>query len=233
MCGRFFVVNSEKINAMLHFLQIPLTGMRFSADIAPGSTVSIIFKDHDEVRLTDATWWLLLDQKTCKPNYRYASFNSRSDKLHQTGSLAYSPYRESRCIIPASGFVEGLGDKKTYHQIELRDQAIAFGGIFRTWIHPNDQEALFSASIITLPPHPKWASIHKKAFPLMLPWQNKEIVKSWLDPSQSSVDIFERLLTPRLNVPQVITPIDRPSKRNPQGPSFCLAAEGESGTENE
>ena len=96
-----------------------------------------------ERRVSQAIWWLFLDRKTLKPDYRYASFNSRSDKLHKLQGISYTPYRESRCIIPASAFVEGLGDKKTYHMIELEGAAIAFGGLYREY-SISRQESLFT-----------------------------------------------------------------------------------------
>ena len=222
MCGRFFVINSGLTRSMLEYWGLDPKQMRFSEDCAPGGQISIIQQDGAIRRIRDATWWLLLNQQTLKPDYKYASFNSRSDKLHITRSLAYVPYRESRCIIPASGFVEGFGDKKTYHQIELQEEAIAFGGIFKSWTSPEFNEPQYSASIITLPPHPKWQKIHTKAFPLMLPWKDKKMIDSWLDPHFMSVETFEPLLAPTVNVPQIITPIDRPARRSPLGLPYVI-----------
>ncbi len=84
------------------------------------------------------------------------------------------PFRTSRCIIPASGFVEGLGDKKTYFHIRPAESAIAFGGVYREWLNKVTGELVYSASIITLPPHQKLQAIHPKSLPLMLPWQDRE-----------------------------------------------------------
>ena len=194
---------------------------RYADDIAPGALISII-NNNQSPTLETAIWWLLLDHNTLRPNYKYASFNSRSDKLFQPRSISYKPYRESRCIIPASAFVEGLGDKKTYHMIELADQAIAFGGLYKESINRDTGEIIHSASIITLPPVEKWKNIHPKSIPLMLDYQNRELIDKWLDPGFSDIDAFSELLTPEIRQAQRITPIGRPSQWNPIGESYLL-----------
>jgi len=227
MCGRFFAVDRPLIELLCDQLNVKdLSQFRFSEDIAPGSTISIVANRGSHPILLDATWWLLLDPITLKPNYKFASFNSRSDKLNRQNALAYGPYRESRCIIPAEGFVEGLGDKKTYHQIRLlekdRPTGIAFGGIFRSWTHRETGAQHYSASIITLPPHPKWQGIHHKAVPLMLNPSMKDLIDAWLDPKITEPDLFDTLMAPSFHCVQEIVPIDRPSKRNPVGLTFWL-----------
>lgn len=185
----------------------------YSDDIAPGGKISFIHGG-DRPQVDQAVWWLLLDPVSLRPNDKYASFNSRYDKLNQSRSIAYKPYRESRCIIPASAFVEGLGDKKTYHLIELEDQAIAFGGLFKEHINHESGEIFYSASIITLPPIPEWKHIHPRSFPLMLDFNNEPtLVEKWLDRDFHEVAAFERLLKSKNWQRQIISPIDRPSTK--------------------
>ena len=220
MCGRFNLKPNRKTEALLSDLSAfgqPI----YADDIAPGALISII-NNNQLPTLKTAIWWLLLDHRTLKPNYKYASFNSRSDKLFQPRSISYGPYRESRCIIPASAFVEGLGDKKTYHMIELADQAIAFGGLYTENVNRDTGEIVYSASIITLPPVNEWDNIHPKSIPLMLDYTNKEIIDKWLDPDFSDVDAFNELLNPEIRQTQRITPIGRPSQWNPIGESYLL-----------
>ena len=220
MCGRFNLLPDGKTENLLARLKVS-GSLRYAADIAPGAQVSIIH-GQPERQISTATWWLLLDPKTGKPNYKYPSFNSRYDKLNTPRSLAYQPYRQSRCIIPASAFVEGLGDKQTYHKIEHLDQALAFGGLFRTLLRPDTGELVYSASIITLPPLDKWRKIHPKSLPLLLDYEDDTLIERWLDPAFTQVETFAGLLQSTLRQPQRITPIDRPGKWNPVGDSFLL-----------
>lgn len=225
MCGRFNLIDSPEIQWLCESLGISLHGRHSSRDIAPGSTIAIVHESGGERLVSDAIWWLFLDPESLKPNYKYASFNSRSDKLHNKRGISYKPFRESRCIIPASAFVEGLGDKKTYHMIELEDSAIAFGGLFKEHLNRDTGEIVYSASIITLPPlSPQWDEIHPKSMPLMLDFENTEVIDKWLDPEFHAVEEFEPLLEPRVIKPMKVTRIGKPSKWDPLEESFLIVA---------
>ncbi len=224
MCGRFQILKNKKSRKLLDKLDVDEAEILFSRDKAPGSRISIIHREKDRNIVTQAIWWLLIDPETGKPNYKYASFNSRSDKLDSPRAIAYEPFRESRCIIPATAFIEGKGDKKTYHKIELENEAIAFGGLHRETIHKVTGEIIHSASIITLPPLPEWENIHPKSMPLMLPIQDANLINQWLAPSFHQVEAFRDLLVPALRVNQILTPIEKPSLWNEKGESFTLKA---------
>jgi putative SOS response-associated peptidase YedK len=224
MCGRFQIEKNKQSKKLLNRLDVPEAEILFSSDKAPGSRISIIRREKDRNVVTQALWWLLIDPVTGKPNYKYASFNSRSDKLDSPRAIAYQPYRESRCIIPATAFLEGKGDKKTYHRIALENEAIAFGGLHRETIDKQSGEVIHSASIITLPPLPEWEAIHPKSMPLMLPMDDERLINRWLAPSFHDVEVFRPLLAPAIRTTQVLTPIEKPSKWSENGPSFTIAA---------
>jgi putative SOS response-associated peptidase YedK len=222
MCGRYNLTDSPQVQELLRLLGVELFPVRFSQDVAPGSIISIIHNPGDGRRISDALWWLMLDRKTLKADYRYASFNSRCDKLDTPRSLGYRPFRESRCIIPASAFIEGLGDKKTYHKIELEGCAIAFGGLCRHYLNTQTGESVFGASIITLPPMPAWEHIHPKSMPLMLPTDRPQVLDAWLNPQQTDTLSFAELLQPGLRRAQRVTRIGKPSQWNALGEPFVI-----------
>ena len=223
MCGRFNLIDSPQVQWLCKALGIELYDEHASHDIAPGGDIAIVHERSGERVVSTATWWLFLDNETLKPNYKYASFNSRSDKLSSKRALAYKPFRESRCLIPASAFIEGLGDKKTYHMIELEDSAIAFGGLFKEYLNKESGEVIYSVSIITLPPlSPQWDEIHPKSLPLMIDFEDEDLVSRWLDPSNQGVEQFEALLEPIVLKPMKITKIDKPSRWNPIAESFMI-----------
>ena len=216
MCGRFNLIDSPEVQWLCESLGISLHGSYNSGDIAPGGRIAIIHEAGGERKVSEAIWWLFLDHETLKPNYKYASFNSRSDKLDNKRGISYKPYRQSRCIIPASAFVEGLGDKKTYHMIELESSAIAFGGLYKEHLNQETGELVYSASIITLPPlSPQWDNIHPKSMPLMLDFEDEALVSKWLDPEFDGVEEFAPLLEPRVQKPMKVTRIGKPSKWDP------------------
>ena len=225
MCGRFYVNDDLYIDELVTLIGSPKGMINISADLPPGGRVSIVRQTQNVRVISDAIWWLLLDGKTLKPNYRYTSFNSRYDKLNSPRSVSYKPYLESRCITPASGFVEGFGDKKTYFQIEPIQGAIAFGGLYKEWQNQETGELVYSTAIITLAAHPKLQLIHPKSMPLMLPYHDRKLIDRWLDPDFKQVEAFQYLLTPPLKVAQRVTPIDRPGTRHAIGDSFILNAD--------
>ncbi len=231
MCGRFNLIDSPEIQWLCESLGIQLYADHCQPDIAPGGSIAIIHSKAGERQVSTATWWLFLDQDQdsrnyLKPNYKYASFNSRSDKLSSKRAFAYTPYRESRCLIPASAFVEGLGDKKTYHKIELEDSAITFGGLYKEHLNRHTGEIIYSASIITLPPlSPQWDNIHPKSMPLMIDFEDEDLVEKWLDPDFQEVEEFSKLLEPKVSKAMKVTRIDRPSKWNSIEDSFMILVE--------
>lgn len=225
MCGRFNLIDSPEIQWLCQVLGISLRDQHQQADIAPGAQIGIIHTVQGQRKVSNATWWLFLDSDTLKPNYKYASFNSRSDKLSTKRSLGYIPYRQSRCLIPASAFVEGLGDKKTYHKIEFEDSAITFGGLYKEYLNKETGEVAYSASIITLSGlSPQWDNIHPKSMPLIIDFEDEELVNQWLDPTFDDVSQFEPLLEPTIRKPMRVTKIDKPSKWNPIDDSFLIVA---------
>src|SRR5690606_28236908 len=211
MCSRYNVTRSPKMTTL--FRQLKVAGEpRYLSDIPPGEQISIVRETAEGREFATATWWLFLNADTGKPEYRYSTFNSRWDKLDDPRSLAFHPYRKSRCIIPASAVCEGLGDRRTYHQVELEGRAIAFGGLYREYRNRHSGEVVLGASIITLPSCERFASIHPKSIPLMLDAEDESTIDRWLDPGFQDVDFFKPLLEPRIFCAQRITPIDKPSK---------------------
>ncbi len=225
MCGRINVNDDRFTQALMRSLGLPDQRLPKAPDVAPASTLAIVCDREGERRLATAVWWLLLDPRTLKPNYRYASFNSRSDKLHVPRSASYQPFRSARCVIPVSGFVEGLGDKKHYFHLEGVDAALALGGIYREWVQPQTGERRVSASVITLPGHPRLEAIHPKSMPLILPLSQPDVIACWLDVDNTDVQVLNTLLQPHLPQALRVTPVDRPATRRPVAESFILAAD--------
>lgn len=216
MCGRLNVTDDPAVLALCEHLGINLAtaAMHFRRYIGAAQSVSIIRQDSAGRRCDSATWWLLLDKTDTgfKPS-KYTSFNTRYDKLDVPRSAGYLPFRQQRCIIPAKGFGESefkQGKRVHCHDMTATDGAIAFGGLYREWIHQDTGESVFSCSIITLPPNPKLANIHSKSIPLMLP-QDPNTLDAWLDPNFQNTQAFATLLQPKLRHTLTVQQIAKPS----------------------
>ncbi len=199
MCGAYAVVNNPFINRLTQVLAV--NDIETRPIRAPASKIQIITENHSTRNLVEAKWWLLLDRNG-KPNYKYASFNSRSDKLFSS-RLTQGLFKTSRCIIPASGFIEG--QHKKYHYIQAKDQAIAFGGIYKSYLINGQIHT--TASIITCPGNPQMQNIHKKSIPLILDYTDEKLVNQWLSPDFTESRAFEYLLNNKITQELIATPI--------------------------
>lgn len=214
MCGAYFVEKDPFIDAMMEELNV--YGIESRPIRAPASSIQIVTEIHDDRTLIDAKWWLLLN-KDGKPNYKYATFNSRYDKLYSS-NLTKGLFKRSRCIIPASGIIEG--QNKKYHAIRGKDKALALGGICK---HYNiDDEWITTVSIITCPGNPQLEDIHKKSIPLMLDSSDKELINMWLDNSFHDSEAFKHLLTNNIIQDLIATPIVGARNLEPRGSEILI-----------
>jgi putative SOS response-associated peptidase YedK len=231
MCGRLNITDDPAVQGLMRQLRIPLwpepvKPVRFARAT---DTIPIIREIQGQRRAEPATWWLLLDKTDCgfKPS-RYTSFNTRYDKLDVPRSAGFKPFRETRCIIPAKGFGETqFVNKKPIHYYDFEapeGEALAFGGLYREWFHPQTGEVKLSCSVITLRPHEKLKHIHNKAMPLILPQQD-DVLNAWLDPNFKELAFFAPLLQPHIPQSLIAYPIDKPSTYQRVGEIELISAD--------
>ncbi len=218
MCTNFALIKKDGTARLAERLGVDPAAFRYSADFRPGNTVSIVVERDGTRQVRDAIWWLYLRQtdRGLKPHPDYFSVNTNYARL-----ATKAEYRTSRCILPASAFVESQSGKNP-HLLEPEDgSAIAFGGLWKTWVDKTTGELVCSASIITLPGHPSLANIHKKSIPLWLPADEYD---RWLDPDFRDIDALASLLTPTLRQNLRATPIDRATSKVAVGAAFTIDA---------
>ncbi|RDV25992.1 DUF159 family protein [Alteromonas aestuariivivens] len=236
MCGRLNITDSLGVRALCEQLEIdlwPATNMRFGRFIRATDTVSIVFEHGGKRLMQEATWWLLLDAQrqngttVFKPS-RYTSFNTRYDKLDRPGSAGYASFRQQRCVIPITGFGETVhrDGKNFYYDISAQD-GMALGGLYRIWRSVSPDGTVteqFSCSVVTLPPHPKMATLHPKSCPLMLSVQDGS-VSQWLSCHATHTGQLKPLLQPAIRQRLCAQQIDKPSTYQPVGDFFWLDAD--------
>ena len=218
MCGAYAAINNPFTGQLTSLLGVPdieNRGIR-----VPASAIQIICNNADGNHLLDAKWWLMLDDNG-NPNYKYSTFNSRSDKLFSS-SLTKGLFQTSRCIIPASGFIEGQ-DKK-YHFVTAKNSAVALAGIYKRYKINN--KIITTASIITCSGgNPKFDTIHKKSIPLMLDCNDSALMNTWLDAKNTDSRLFSHLLTNKINLDLIATPIVRARDLTPINKPIEIAAD--------
>lgn len=218
MCTNFVLIKRSGTAALANKLGVSDSAFIENPNAKPGSLISIVV-DKDGHQVLSSIWWLYLERGAngFKPNSRFFSVNTNYAKLTQKRE-----YRESRCIVPVTAFVESQGGKSP-HLIEPADgSAMAFGGLFKQWQDSKTGEMVFSASIITLPGHPKLEGIHRKSMPLWLP---DDALNDWLDSSQTNTRKFSELLLPKIQKPLLVTPINKTFSKQAIGSSFEIEAD--------
>ena len=108
-----------------------------------------------------------------------------------------------RCIIPASGIIEGQ-DKK-YRYIQGKNKALAMGGIYKTY--QIGDEVIKTASIVTCAGNPQLENFHKKSIPLILDVNDTNLIDAWLSPDFTESQAFSYLLTNSITQDLIANPI--------------------------
>lgn len=219
MCVNYSHTKTKGTRLFARRLGVEPDLFRFGADFGPGSTISIVTGSEAGNRVRDAIWWLYLQQTDSglKPQKDYFSVNTRYDKLARKPE-----YRTHRCIVPATAIVESQDGKRPHLLEPAGGSVMALGGLWKEWTDKTTGEAVYSASVITLPGHPALASVHRKSIPLWLP---EEAFDRWLDPYIQDPAGLQDLLEPTLRADLVATPIKKARNKTPIGEPFRITAE--------
>ena len=114
-------------------------------------------------------------------------FNARAETVHRLPSFR-QPFRERRCLIPASGFYEWKKDEsggRTPVWFHHKDAApVAFAGIWAT--ERADDGDIDACAVITCAANNLVAPVHHR-MPVILP---PESYREWLDPDADAVDLL-------------------------------------------
>lgn len=225
MCGAYYLQQSQSLRD--HFgieskddlKDFVLSGgdldpMRLFDSTDRGDEKRIVFRPTDQVPFlaidkeggwigNHATWWLAMEQHGdgWRPNQKFATFNSRIDKVVSGDrSIHNMKPRSFRVILPATGFVE-WHDKRPHLFTRSDGQALMLGGMAKAYELADGYH--FAASIVTLPGHPKTRHVHEKSVPLML---SDAMVDAWLDRHVPHSD-FSYLMEPQIPLDLLIQPV--------------------------
>ena len=114
-------------------------------------------------------------------------FNARGETVHRLSSFR-QPFRERRCLIPASGFYEWRKDDSGgrtpvwFHRLD--DAPVAFAGIWS--VERADDEDINACAVITCAANELVAQVHHR-MPVMLP---QDRYWEWIDPQADVEDLL-------------------------------------------
>ncbi len=202
MCGRYalvlvgdieivFEADIDPLSQTAPELQTLLFQDRYN--VAPTQQVLTIVTQDGRRKVRPMRWGLI--PSWSKDGDRLPlNINARDDSVARSG-IWRGPLKQSRCVVPASGFYEWGGPKgsRQAHFIRpTRRQFFAFAGLYDRWVHPKTGEVTFSCAIITARANQTMAPIHDR-MPAVL---DEEQVAAWLDPAVQDATVLLSMLKP-------------------------------------
>ncbi|MEW5248695.1 SOS response-associated peptidase family protein [Microbulbifer sp. 2201CG32-9] len=214
MCSVFDVDDSAGLE---HFLERYGVNhperMIFDRRRRPTQQISIVTARHGAPEVENAIWHLYLerDGENWKPHRKYWSINSNWQKLDKRPE-----YRKSRCLIPATAWVESLHGK---NPVEFSyGEPFFFCGLYKTW------GDMLSCSIITIAAHPRTRKYHDKSLPMVAP-ADQNFVRDWLSGGEDTAS-FEPYLHPHIEYaghPLSVRPVERATSTHYTGEPLDLS----------
>jgi len=154
MCGRYVRKGESKKIAEALGVQDGHKNWTESFNVAPCSTIPIVMADPAGRHMVPAVWGFT-------STGRAALFNARGETVDTLQSFRDS-FRQTRCLVPASGFYEWRQrDRQPFYFERVDGQLLAFAGI---WKRVGNH---LEASVITTTPNADMQGIHHR-MPLIL-----------------------------------------------------------------
>jgi len=188
--------------------------------VAPQSPIAIVREENNERHFALVRWGFIPSWvKEIKPGKPL--INARSETLLEKPSFR-NAIRRRRCLIPADGYYEWLGDvpgKKIPYFIHRPDHSLfAFAGLWEHWLGADGSE-LETAAIITTAPNNTLAQIHDRMPALMQP----EKYAQWLDVRNVDAGEAVQFLKPAPDDYFVFEPTDIARNAPPPRPKAQLS----------
>jgi putative SOS response-associated peptidase YedK len=114
--------------------------------------------------------------------------NARAETMAEKPAFR-DALRDSRCIIPASGYfewmkAEGGSNKRPYYITAANDEPLAFAGLYATWAGPNGEE-VDTVCIVTVTPNLDISHVHDR-MPAIL---HGDEIDAWLNTRDVSANV--------------------------------------------
>ena len=191
MCGRFVITSSpEALRRMFGYAEQPNLPPRYN--IAPTQPVPVVLAERGARRFM-LMRWAFLPAWAKDPKKFGLVINARAESIVEKPAFK-NAIRRRRCLVPADGYYEWhvVGPRKRpLFVYPSHGGAMAFAGVWETWIGPNGEEVDTVAIVTTAASrdlsvfHPRMpATITPDAFDL------------WLDGDELETEAAVSLLVP-------------------------------------
>uniref|UniRef100_A0A7C3MKM6 Abasic site processing protein n=1 Tax=Dictyoglomus thermophilum TaxID=14 RepID=A0A7C3MKM6_DICTH len=190
MCGRFTLIQVEKIPERFDVKVLGEVNLRKRYNISPDQPVPIVFQESPN-KLEEMIWGFIPHWAKERPKER--PINARAESLLEKAMFKDS-FLKRRCLVPSDGFYEWkkVGKEKIPYYIKMKDNSLfAFAGIYDIWIS-SEGKPIKTFTIITTEPNELIKKIHER-MPVIL---SKEDEKIWVNKEEKDVNKLLSLLKP-------------------------------------
>jgi putative SOS response-associated peptidase YedK len=226
MCGAygFSVKDAKEVYDRFEVVNT-LEDLKPRWNVRPGQMNPVI-TSHNPNRISRMFWGLIPHWAKDK-SFAYKTINARVETV-ATLATYKEPFRNKRCIVPATGFYEP--DKIHFskppfpwHYFQLKDQKVfGIAGLYDVWKDRETGKEIHTYTIITTEPNAVVGEFHGR-MPVIL---QKEDEETWLNPDISEPAQLQPLLqsyqpdkmetwpvgeearNPRNDYPELIKPLD-------------------------
>lgn len=191
MCGRFTLIQIEKLPERFEAQIIGDINLKKRYNISPNQPVPIVFQESPN-KIEEMIWGLI-PHWAKDPKIGNELINARAESLLEKPAFRESFYKR-RCLIPADGFYEWKkeGKEKIPYYIKLKNSSLfAFAGLYDIWENEKG-EKIKTFTIITTEPNDLLKEIHNR-MPVIL---KREDEKVWINKEEKNIEKLLSLLKP-------------------------------------
>ena len=189
MCGRFALHANPHVVALQFGLRAdPSFAPRYN--VAPSTDILIVREDRAHERLADLYKWGLIPGWARDPTIGNRLINARAETVAEKPAFR-AAFKNSRCLVPASGFYEWKTEGRTKLPYYIRpkgNELFALAGITEEWSGPDG--VVRSVCLITTEPNELMREIHDRMPVLVAP----DDYAAWLDRGNKHVERLKAML---------------------------------------
>ena len=157
--------------------------------------ILVIHQHEDQISASIMIWGMIPPSVKNPEEFRskYSTFNAKAETIEHSRMYA-APYKEKRCLVPASAFYEYSGPrgKRIPNLFGPKEEPIfSFAGLWEIWTGPKGLP-IETCTIITTEPNDLIKPIHHR-MPVILP---HEQYTAWLDTKNTDIKHLRKMLIP-------------------------------------
>jgi len=224
MCGRYaYFLPPEAMVGLFKTLNEVMYPPRYN--IVPTQPI-IAIAEQEGRRTAELFRWGFVPAWVKDPKDFPLLINARAETMGEKPAFR-NAVRNSRCIVPASGYYEWMkgadGKRQPYYITSAETGTMAFAGLYSTWSGP-DGEEVDTVCVVTVEPNLEISGVYDR-MPVVL---RGEAVDSWLNTRDVDAKAAIALALPPPPGTMKFHPVGKAiGKATAEGPDLILPVTGE------